>query len=451
MGAQTSKVTHNVMKPFASHLPPAARLDDHQRRRGRIFAYASTWFGCYAEVMVDSSAIVILYLTLLQGSPTLTMLSTALSALAAIVLTIPSAGIAARIGLRRTYALACYVGCGGLLLMAAAPILGDPIDKYVVLLGCLVYCLSRPLYGVTWYPMLDNVLLPAERGPFFGTMRFSYQALTASSFFLVSLAMGRNPPIWALQLVVALVGLMVIGRKYCLDRLPVDENDDRTRYDLRKSLVIAIRNRPLVGWAVYTCCLTLASSSLLPLAIIYLKCEVQANAKVVQWVSVAYMVGLILGHLLSADLLRRFSVRRVQPAGHLCYAAGAFGLFLFGAATPGFFWVVGLIVFLLGFSAANCLNCYSLELMALARPDNKTMASAFLATYSALGGASSRFLTSFVLGAGVLAPHWIKGGVTFCSYQTLFLFFAVLQTFFLLLLFLVPSLVPKTRDYYVPY
>ena len=60
------------MKTFATHLPPAAQMDDGQRRRGRLYAYASTWFGCYAEVMVDSSAIVILYLTLLHSSATLT-------------------------------------------------------------------------------------------------------------------------------------------------------------------------------------------------------------------------------------------------------------------------------------------------------------------------------------------------------------------------------------------
>jgi MFS family permease len=262
--------------------------------------------------------------------------------------------------------------------------------------------------------------------------------------------MGEKPPIWALQLVLTLVGLMVIGRKFCLDRLPAEEGGSR-RYDLRQSLAISIRNRPLVGWAVYTCCLTLATSSLLPLTIIYLNCEIHANAKVVQWISVAFMVGLILGHLFSADLLRRFGVRRLQPAGHLCYAAVAFALFLFGATTPGFFWLVGAIAFLLGFSAANSLNCYSLELMALARPGNKTMAAAVLSTYGAIGGASVRFLTSLVLGAGLLAPHWSKWGLTFCSYQTLFLFFAVLLIFFMLLLFLVPSIVPKNSDYYMPY
>lgn len=429
--------------------PFAARLDDHERKRGRFFAYASTWFGCYSEVMLDSSAIIILYITMLQGSATLTMLSTALTAVAAIALTIPSAAIADRIGLRRTYSIACYIGCAGYLLMAAAPFAGVPLDKFLVLLGCLVYCLSRPLYGVTWYPLIDNVLLPSERGGFFGAMRFSYLTLTAVSFFLVSLAMGKNPPIWAMQLLIAMVGLMVIGRKYCLDRLPVDEKESG-RYNLRKSLVISIRNRPLTGWAIYTCCLTLAFSSLLPLTFIYLKREINANDDVVQWISVAYMVGMICGYMLSAKLLRHFGVRVLQPWGHLFYVAGGFGLFILAPEMPGFYLIVGAIIFLLGFWAANCLCCYSLELMALARPGNKAMASAFLSTYGAIGSACSRFATSMIIGAGMLAPHWSKWGMDFCGYQTLFLFFTALQAFFLLMLFLVPSIVPKNNDYYVP-
>ncbi len=429
--------------------PFAAQFDDRERRRGRLFAYASTWFGCYSEVMLDSSAIIILYITMLQGSATLTMLSTALTAAAAIVLTIPSAGIADRIGLRRAYTASAYIGCAGYLLMAAAPFLGATLDKYVVLFGCLVYCLSRPLYGVIWYALLDNVLLPAERGAFFGTMRFSYLTLTAASFFLISLVLGKTPPIWAMQLLIAIVGLMIIGRKYCLDRLPINAKEGGG-YDLKKSLIVSIRNRPLTGWAIYTCCLTLAFSALLPLTFIYLKREVKADDDIVQWISVAYMVGMICGYLLTAKLLRRFGVRVIQPVGHVFYAAGGFGLFILNHEMPGFYFIVGLILFLLGFWAANCLCCYSIELMALARPGNKTMASAFLSTYSAIGSASGRLTTSMIIGAGMLAPYWTKWGMTFCSYQTLFLFFAALQTFFLLMLFLVPSIVPKNNDYYMP-
>ena len=46
----------------------AETLTERERRRGRILAYASTWFGCISEVMMDSSAIIIIYITLLNGT-----------------------------------------------------------------------------------------------------------------------------------------------------------------------------------------------------------------------------------------------------------------------------------------------------------------------------------------------------------------------------------------------
>jgi len=434
-------------------LPPAdnfsARFSDQERRRNRLYAYASTWFGCFSEVMLDSSAIIILFITMLRGSATLAMLSTSLTALTAIFLNIPGAVIADRIGLRRAYTIACYLGCGGFLAMAAAPALAAPLDRYLVLAGCLVYCVSRSLYVVTWYPMLDNILLPAERSGFFGKMRFTYLSLTAGGFFLLSLALGEEPPLWAMQTAIAAAGLMLVGRKICLDRMPVNERE-RGALDWKKSLGISIRNLPLTGWAVYICCLGLASSSMLPLALIYLKSEIQAPADVVQWVSVAYMAGLIFGYGMSVRLLRRYGVRVIQPAGHLFYAATGLGLFLIGPAAPGFFCMIGGLLFLLGFWAANCLCCYSVELLALSRPGNKTMATAYLSTYNAIGAAGGRFTTSMILGSGMLAPSWIKWGMRFSSYQTLFLLFGALQIFFLLMLVLVPSIVPQHDDYYAP-
>ncbi len=427
----------------------AARFSERERRRRRLYAYASTWFGCFSEVMLDSSAIIILFITMLRGSATMAMLSTSLTALAAIFLNIPGAAIADRIGLRRAYTIACYLGCGGFLAMAAAPALPPPLDLYLVLAGCLVFCVSRSFYGVTWYPLLDNILMPAERSRFFGKMRYTYLSLTAAGFFLLSLALGEEPPLWAMQVVIAAAGLMLIGRKLCLDRLPVNARE-RGGLEWKKSLGVAIRNLPLTGWAVYVCCLGLASSSLLPLTLIYLKREIQAPADVVQWISVAYMAGLIFGYLLSARLLRRYGVRVIQPLGHLFYIASGLAMFLIGPGVPGFFFITGAILFLLGFWVANCLCCYSIELLALARPGNKVMAAAYLSTYNAIGAAASRFATSMIIGAGILAPYWTRWGLRFSSYQTLFLIFTALQVFFLLMLALVPSIVPKHDDYYAP-
>ena len=51
-------------------------MNDVQRRRYRLLAFASTWTGCMSEVLFDSSAIVLLFITALGGSEALTMFST---------------------------------------------------------------------------------------------------------------------------------------------------------------------------------------------------------------------------------------------------------------------------------------------------------------------------------------------------------------------------------------
>ena len=46
----------------------ASTLSSAQRKKYRILAYASTWFGNFSDVMIDSSAILILYFTMLGSS-----------------------------------------------------------------------------------------------------------------------------------------------------------------------------------------------------------------------------------------------------------------------------------------------------------------------------------------------------------------------------------------------
>ena len=69
----------------------AETLTEQQRRRARIYAYFACYFGCVSEVMLDSSAIIIIYIGMLGGGNMLVMLSTSFSGLLSMLLLIPSA------------------------------------------------------------------------------------------------------------------------------------------------------------------------------------------------------------------------------------------------------------------------------------------------------------------------------------------------------------------------
>ncbi len=176
----------------------AETLTEQQRKRARLYAYFACYFGCVSEVMLDSSAIVILYIGMLGGGSMLVMLSTSFTGILNMLLMIPAAVLIAHIGMRKAVVAACVTGCVGYLVMASAPFFGTA-GRIVAIIGCMIYCLQRSLYSTTWYPMLDAFLRKEDRGSFFGTMRYTYMIFTGVIFFLLGKAMGKNPPMLLMQ------------------------------------------------------------------------------------------------------------------------------------------------------------------------------------------------------------------------------------------------------------
>ena len=427
----------------------ADTLSPRERRRGRILACCACWFGCISEVMVDSSAIVILYIAMMGGSKAEAMLSTGFSAVFCTVAMIPCAALVGRIGLKRAVVVACLAGCAGFLLMAAAPFFG-PWRKAAALAGCLVFSAQRTLYGAAWYPMLDVFLRPQDRGSFFGTMRFTYMVLSGVLFYFVGRLMGENPPVRLMQVVLAVTGLLILGRLFCMLRFPENPAEERVRLDWRRALGISVRNGPLVGYSVYVCLLSAASTSLVPLTLLYLKNHAGLDAGRVQVFSTVGIAGSVAGFFCYGFLLRTLKIRRLELGVHLAFVAAALVLALAGADVPGFLWVAGAAYFLASFAGSAFMCNNSAEYLALARPGNKPMAVAFLQTYQNVGISVGRAGTAAILGADLLAPSWRLGSLELCGYQTLFLLYGAAMAFLLVLLPALPAFVPKHRDYYEP-
>ncbi|MBQ9335763.1 MAG: MFS transporter [Lentisphaeria bacterium] len=427
----------------------AETLTEQQRRRGRIYAYFACYFGCVSEVMLDSSAIIIIYFGMLGANNMLTMLSTSFSGLLSMVLLIPSAALIGRIGMKKTVLAACIIACSGFLLMASAPLFG-PLSKAVAIVGCLIYCMQRSMYGAAWYPMLDAFLRKQDRGSFFGTMRYSYMIWTGILFFLLGKVMGKNPPMLLMQCIIGIAGVLVLGRLYCMWHFPEDTMEKTAKLNIRHSLGISIRNGPLTSYSVYLCLLSLAHTSLVPITLIYLKGYVGLPAGTVQIFSTVGIAGSIIGYFCYGWLLKYLKIKRMELLTHFIFIFAAFSLFLLNKEIQQFIWFIGFVYFMTSF-AASCFMCNnSTELLALARPGNKPMAMAFQQTYQNIGVSVGRTGTSLILGANLLAPTWTLGKLTICSYQTLFLLYGVIATVILVLVPTLPAIVPKHHDYYEP-
>ena len=425
----------------------AETLSEKERRRARRFAYLACYFGCISEVMLDSSAIVILYLGMLGAGNSLTMLTSSFTGLLCMLTMIPCAHVIDRLGLRKSITLACLTGCTGFVLMGAAPFFGS-MRLCAAITGCFLYCLQRALYGVAWYPLLDAFLRTEERGSFFGTMRWTYMVISGTIFYFFGKLMGAEPPIWIMQVMIASAGLLVLGRLFCILQFPEDKGERPRRKEFREALSLAVHNGPLTAYSVYVCFFYLATASLIPLTLLYLKNYIKLPAGSVQVFSTVGIAGRVIAFFLYGFLLRRLKIKRMEFLVHAMTILALFTLFAVPKDFSGFLVFIGAAFFLYSF-ASSCYMCNnSSEILSLASPGNKPMATAFVQTYQSIGGFLSLSGGALVIGSGLLSSTWEIGGIVFSNYQTLFLFGGVLGLLILILLPTLPAVVPHHQDYY---
>ncbi len=418
-----------------------------QRKKLRIRAYVAACFGGFADLLLDNSAIIILYFAMLNAGSSLTMFSTSLTGITCLCLLIPASGIVDRFGPQNMIKFACSVSCIGHLFTACAPFFGD-FAKYAALLGIILICLPKPLWTASWYPILGQILLPGERADFFGFMRFSYNIITGGVFFLIALVMGKNPPLLMLQIIIAVIGILMLGRGYFVASIPLPPHI-RQNYDLKKSFSISIKNSPLIGFAVYVCFMMLAFSPVLPLTMIYLKRSLDLPDNMVQMISSFGIAGCVCAYFFYGRIVKKTGSRNLELLVHCCFILIPLALaFCRGFAHVEY--VIGLL-FLAGNFVYGIFFCaFSQEILALARPGNATMANALGNTYMQIGSAAGRGATSFMLGCGALSASWTMWELPFSDFQAIFLLCSGVAFFALTLIFCLPSVVPQHDDYYAP-
>ncbi|NLG13868.1 MAG: MFS transporter [Lentisphaerae bacterium] len=424
-------------------------LTAEERRQSRRNAYASTWFGCFADLMHESSALIILYLAMLGSSGTLTMLCTSLSGIVSVFLLIPMSSIIDCFGVKRIVLWSCLLGCLSFFVMGLAPFFSYGFGPWVVLFSCFVFFVSKTLWIGCWYPILTDVLLPEERGDFFGLMRFSYHILALVVFFLLGLVMGKNPPFWLMQTCFFVTGILLMGRYVFVSRIRISPHVP-ARTDIRRAFRISVQNGPLVGFSNYICFVLMAFSSVLPLSLLYLKKGLAFDDNMVQLISTSGIGGSVIAYLLYGWLCRKLGVRNIQLCVHVLFIVLPLALFFLGGVKTGMAIWMTLILFIGNFAYA-CFCCvFSQEALALARPGNSTMATAFSQTYQMIGIGIGRLFASMMLDNGILSSHWKFFELEFNHYQTLFLLCGLGTMVSLCLVFLLPSVVPKREDYYNP-
>ena len=428
----------------------ADTLPDAVRKRSRFFAIFSTLFGCVPEIIVDSNSVLIIYIVMLGGSEVFSMFSSTVSSIATIFMLIPFAGVAARVGLKKTNSIACFLAGIAFLVMAAAPYIGS-WGCYLVLACLFLFAVTRPLYSSCWYPMLDFFLQSHERSPFFGRMRVTYMVFNTALLFLYSKLLGASPSMILIQCILIFTGFMVVGRKYCIDQLPVDPaSKAEDKLKIGNALGICLKNSPLVGFSVYMCFLNIAFNAAAPLGVIYMKNYLHLGANVIVFITTLELIGKIAGYAVMNKIFKSCGMRFLIILTHVLALAVCLLMFVSIPFFSKVTYLLGTAFFLSGVTGAFLLCISSMEMLALARPGNKIMAMAFCGTFSSLGVAVGRLGTTLVLACTVLQTRWDVWGMELTKYHFLFAFFCLFILFSVILFPMVPAIISKHEDYYNP-
>jgi MFS family permease len=419
----------------------AEQLSPEQRSKAKSDAIKSACYGSLPAVMIQDSAIIILFASVLGAGNMLSMTTTAIQGISNCLLVIPFAYLSGRFGHKKTIMLSTFIGMLTIMLLASSPYF-ENLTKMVLLVSISLFSIAMVAYSAAWFPFLNAFLIRKERGSFFGLMRFSWQTVSLIFFLLCGLMIGKNPETWMLQVIIAICGLSMLGRIYYISRIP-DEHQIKEKILFAESISEAISNKSLVGFSVYICCLYMAAYSTLPLTFIYLKKYLLVADNMVVIISSLTLVGTIVGFLMAGKIMSVLGTKQMLLLIHFSFATVNIALFMINSSSIFMLVLMTVLLALYGFFTACSSIAISTEMMELASPNNQAISMAFCITCYAGGTGGSRLLTSLILGSGMLSNEWFIGSMRISYYQTLFLLYGVAILFVCLLLVLVPAIFPK--------
>lgn len=413
----------------------ADNLSSAERKHFQNIAICSAICGGISTQLIENNAPVVLFLTMLGANESFAMFSTSLPWISQLLLLIPGASLCAFLGLRRTYTISSIVGLLAFCIMAAAPFFGNGA-KYMVLAGCFIYALTLTIYYSTWYPLLDNILSADDRSKFFSRMRFIYMIFMAIMLFLLGKFLQSKPELWLLQICFIVAGVSLLGRKFFMDKIPIAPEMQHESPAFFKSLSTCLHNRELVSFAFYMCCISMAFSAAMPLALVYMKTDLNITAGTVMIITSVNMAGKITGFFLLGKFGSKMKIKYQFILTHILAFVAVASLIFAAPQLKNLLLLFGCAFFLIGLVNAWLQCIAAVEMLALAKPGNKIMAIAFCMTAIAVGTAAGTLLTTILL--NTLSAAEICG-IFLSKYRWIFVLFSTAIVIFGSLLYIVPA------------
>ncbi|HOX85118.1 MAG TPA: hypothetical protein PKW76_15290 [bacterium] len=422
---------------FAPKLPP-------ESYRAMRFAVLAQCAGVLASQLF-SSGFMLSYLSLLGATSAAILFFLSLPNLMSFFLTLPFAYIADQFGKKRFGSYGLLGTVLGFALIASAGFLPTEKKLGLVVLGIGFFSISLTFFSAGWFALLEPIVPAAIRGRFFGTLRFSWQAVSILFNGLVIYVLHRYSALSIYQSILVSVTVFLAVRLYFYRRIPEIESTRAGKSSFAQALWHSLNLPGYLPFCSYTFLLMLFTGAAPWLFGLVEKDVLHFSDYQIVLMGNLLFVGSLLGFFLGGAAVDRLGTRMVFLLCHFSFSAVLFAFLLRQSLPFSLPVVTGILNALFGLAQAASGIAITTEMLALISVENKSLASALSLTLIAAGNALSGILSGKALQLGILAPSWTLGQQTLSGYDGLIAIAAVMILLLVVTLGLIPSVMRKAR------
>lgn len=405
---------------------------------------ASTVLYGIGEILYINS-FMLLYLSMLGVASERILLYLSLPPIIRILVLVPFAHWAERIGKVRLGIIGISLGTLSMAILAAVGSVPPGWVEPLTIVAMLLFGLFFGLYLNSWFPLLAAIIPEARRGRFFGTMRFLYQGAAIVFTFIASWTLERHAAIVVFQgFLIAAVVLRIFGT-ILYGRIPELERRIDDSRSMLGSLVQALVAPGYLPFCSYVFLLSLFTGACASIFSLLAKDTLGLPQSQILLIGNLTTFGSLLGFYFGGLLVDRIGTKHVFVVCHFSFAVVLLLFLVRDFAPVPAVAVVGTLALGFGLVQAASGVAMSSEMLATIPPDNKAMATAVNMSLAGLGVALSGMFSSFILKFGILSPSWTLFGKTLGPYDSILLFCGVMVMLLVVTLGLVPSVVKRVQ------
>ena len=404
---------------FTNIVLPMTTLDDKQTKHAINCIILTQCIGLTGP-MLFGNEFILSWLNELGLSASLILILLTIPNYANLLLGIPAAYAADRIGKKRFGLYGLIMAGASFPILALAGVFNSP--AMIATAAISLYGIGWVIFGSGWFGLLSPIIPPVIRGRFFAKLRICWQLIGIVMTFVIMKLLNDYPGKQTFIGILLFITILMFGRLYHFLKIP--EIADKAQSDQTpfiESMKVILREKKYISFCIYVFISSLLVGPILSLRGLLAKKHLMLDNSDMMLMGNLVFFGSILGFFIGGKTVDKFGARKILICGHASIALFVL-LFTLRIFVPvSALTSMCLVSFLVGAVMASNGIAFSAEMFALTPSHNRALGTTFLGTATALGWGISILTASTNLKLEWLPKTWELAGHTVSDYDTILL------------------------------